>query len=98
MVPSPPSTMSTSSFCRAASANERSISLASPHQTFGSTMPARVRILKIFCSDSESQPPLEVLIMAPTFNSDKRMPFDSIWQYSRQDILSDLPSPEVSFL
>ena len=36
-------------------------------------MPARVRILKIFCSDSESQPALEVLIMAPAFNSDKRM-------------------------
>src|SRR5260370_39286058 len=73
MVPSPPSTISTSSLCPAVSANQRFISFASPHQTFGSTMPARVRILKIFCSDSESQPPLEVLIMAPTFNSDKRM-------------------------
>src|SRR4030095_11839318 len=72
MVPSPPSTISTSSFCPAASPNERSISLASPHQIFGSTMPARVRILKSFCSDSEAQLPLEVLIMAPTFNSDKR--------------------------
>jgi hypothetical protein len=28
-----------------------------------------------------------VLIMAPTFNSDKRMSFDSIHQYSRQDHL-----------
>jgi len=73
MVPSPASTISTSSFCRVASANDRSISFASLHQTFGSTTPACVRILKIFCSDSESQPPLEVLIMAPTFNSDKRM-------------------------
>src|SRR6266480_4254564 len=73
MVPSPPSTISTSSFCPAASANERSISFASPHHTFGSTMPARLRILSIFCSDSKSQPPLEMLIMAPTFNSYKRI-------------------------
>src|SRR6476619_3866738 len=73
MVPSPPSTIRTSRFCPVASAKERSISFASPHQTFGSTMPARVRILKIFCSDSESKPPLEVLIMTPTFDSDKRM-------------------------
>ena len=36
-------------------------------------MPARVKALKIFRSDSESQPPLEVLIMAPTFSSDNRM-------------------------
>jgi 3-oxoacyl-ACP reductase-like protein len=36
--------------------------------------------------------------MAPTFNFEKRRAVDSIWQYSRQDILSDLLSPEVSFL
>jgi hypothetical protein len=34
-----------------------------------------------------------VLIIAPTFNSEKRMAFDSIQQYSRQNILSDLPGP-----
>jgi hypothetical protein len=39
----------------------------------GLKMPARVRILSIFGSDSKSQPPLEALIIAPTFNSDKRM-------------------------
>src|ERR1044071_6211466 len=73
MVPSPPSTISTSSFCPAASAKNRSISFASPHHTFGPTTPAPVRILSIFCSDSKSQPPLEVLIMTPTLNSGKRM-------------------------
>ena len=71
IVPSPPSTMKTSSFCPAASEKKRSISVALPHQAFGSTMPVRLRIRSIFSSDSKSQPPLEVLITAPTFNSVK---------------------------
>ncbi len=36
-------------------------------------------------------------MMAPTCNSDKRMGFDSISQYSRQYILSDFASTEISF-
>ena len=73
MVPSPPSTTSTSSFCPAASAKNGAIWSALPHHILGSTMPAPLKVLSIFCSDSKSQPPLEVLIMAPTFNSEKRM-------------------------
>ena len=71
MVPSPPTTTSTCSFCLNASANDRSIWSALPHHIVGSTMPAALKILSIFSSDSKSQPPLEVLIMAPTLNSDK---------------------------
>src|SRR5512132_3285568 len=73
MVPSPPSTIRTSRFCPVASISDRVISSAESHQTLGSTMPARWRIQNIFCSDSESKPPLEVLIMTPIFNSDRRM-------------------------
>jgi hypothetical protein len=73
MVPSPPRTMKISSFSPAASAKNRSISFPSPHHVLGLTMPARLRILSILGSDSKSQPPLEALIIAPVFSSDKRM-------------------------
>src|SRR6266705_1598971 len=78
MVPSPPSTMSTSSFCTAASANDRSIWSASPHQVLHSVTPALPRTLSNFASDPESQPPLEMLIMTPKLNSEGRMAVDAI--------------------
>jgi hypothetical protein len=40
--------------------------------------PASLRISSISASDSESQPPLEVLMMAPTFNADISIPADGM--------------------
>jgi hypothetical protein len=55
--------------------------------------PARVRILNIFCSDSESPPPLEVLIIAPTFDSDKRMSLGTMACRAKLDGPPKCPCP-----
>jgi hypothetical protein len=99
MVPSPPSTINTSSFSPAASANEGSILSAPPLHILGSAMPAPLSSASIFASDSESHPPLDVLIMTPTLYSDKRIEFNSICQYSRQDIFVPIcPGSRTNFL
>ena len=74
MVPSPPSTTSISGLCFAASANAGAIWSDSPHHVLQLVTPATLRMSTISNSDSESQPPLEVLIMDPTFISDTWMP------------------------
>jgi len=70
IVPSPPSTTSSRSLWVAASAKDRSTWSACPHQVFQLVTPARLRMPSISASDPESQPPLEVLIIAPTFSSE----------------------------
>ena len=83
MVPSPPSTTSTSGLCVAASANARAIWSDSPHHVLQLVTPAPLRMSSISASDSESQPPLEVLIMAPTFICDTWMPAGSMSELIR---------------
>src|SRR2546430_14609757 len=49
-------------------------------------MPALLSCASIFSSESKSQPPLEVLIMAPTLRSDRRMAFESTYQYRKAGV------------
>ena len=75
-VPSPPSTTSMLGLCAAASANARSIWSDPPHHVLQLVTPALLRMSSISASDWESQPPLDVLIMAPTFSADTSKPAD----------------------
>src|SRR5438067_12497266 len=62
-------------------------------------MPAPLRISSISASDSESQPPLELLIMTPNFSSDKRSWLNFMSHFNRSDSrlrLSPLPINSVN--
>jgi hypothetical protein len=73
MVPSPASTASTLGLYAAASANARSILSDSPDQISQLVTPASLRISSISASESALQPPLEVLIIAPTLSAEISM-------------------------
>src|SRR5262245_11528849 len=70
MVPSLPSTTRIFGLCAAASANARSIWSDPPHHVLQLATPALLRMSSISAPESESQPPLEVLIIVPTFSFD----------------------------